>query len=123
MPYKADTAIASLLKRNRERAIPVVSLDPSIPKGLSDIVSKCLERELPQRYQNVQELLTDLDAWQGKRRVAASSSQVAWLTWISNLSKKWVVVAAGAVIVTAGGLMLRGNFSSGSEIRKPTGVR
>jgi eukaryotic-like serine/threonine-protein kinase len=118
VPYKADTAIASLLKRNRERAIPVVSLDPSIPKGLSDIVSKCLERELPQRYQNVQELLTDLDAWQGKRRVAASSSQVAWLNRISNLSKKWVVVAAGAVIVTAGGLMLRGKFSSGSENTK-----
>ena len=46
LPYKADTAIASLLKRNQERAIPAVSLDPTIPQGLSDIVAKCLERDL-----------------------------------------------------------------------------
>jgi hypothetical protein len=42
MPYKADSAMASLLRRNQERAIPVVQLDTSIPKGLSDIVAKCL---------------------------------------------------------------------------------
>ncbi len=52
MPYKADTALASLLKRNQERAIPAVDLDPAIPKDLSDIVAKCLERELPRRYQD-----------------------------------------------------------------------
>ncbi|MGH7487837.1 MAG: serine/threonine protein kinase, partial [bacterium] len=74
MPYKADTALASLLKRNQERAIPAVDLDPAIPQGLSDIVSKCLERDLNQRYQTVQEILDDLDAWQGKRPTSASLS-------------------------------------------------
>ena len=57
MPYKADTAMASLLKRNQERAIPVAELDTSIPKVLSDIVSKCLERDLSARYQNAKEIL------------------------------------------------------------------
>src|SRR5260370_4946855 len=46
MPYKADTALASLLKRNQERAIPVVEHDSSIPQGVSDIVSRCLERDV-----------------------------------------------------------------------------
>src|SRR5271166_2232136 len=73
MPYRADTAIASLLKRSQERAIPVVDLDPSIPQGLSDVVGKCLERDLNLRYQNVQDLLNDLDAWQGRRPVSAST--------------------------------------------------
>ena len=73
MPYKADSAMASLLRRNQERAIPVVQLDTSIPKGLSDIVAKCLERDLDQRYQNVQEILSDLDAFQGSRPVMASN--------------------------------------------------
>ena len=45
-PFKADTAMASLLKRNQERALPAAELDASIPKPLSDIVSKCLERDL-----------------------------------------------------------------------------
>jgi len=72
VPYKADTAVASLLKRNQERALPVSELDPSIPKVLSDIVSKCLERDLNSRYQSAQEILADLDAWRGNRPVAAS---------------------------------------------------
>ena len=45
MPYKAETAMASLLKRNQDRAAPLTDLDPSIPKALSDIVAKCLERD------------------------------------------------------------------------------
>ena len=64
-PYKADTAMASLLRRNQERAVPAAELDSSVPKALSDIVSKCLERDLEHRYQNVQEILFDLDAVQG----------------------------------------------------------
>src|SRR6266403_952242 len=63
LPFKAETAVASLLKRNQERALPAAELDTSIPKGLSDIVSKCLERDLNLRYQSAQEILADLDAW------------------------------------------------------------
>ena len=73
-PYKADTAMASLLRRNQERAVPAAELDASVPKALSDIVSKCLERDLEHRYQNVQEILHDLDAFQGARPTLASIS-------------------------------------------------
>src|SRR5260221_11328106 len=61
MPYKADTAMASLLKRNQERAIPAAEIDAAVPKGLSDIVGKCLERDLHSRYQTAQEGLAELD--------------------------------------------------------------
>src|SRR5580658_4857812 len=71
-PYKADTAMASLLRRNQERAVPAAELDASVPKALSDIVSKCLERDLEHRYQSVQEILHDLDAFQGARPTLAS---------------------------------------------------
>ncbi|HEY1273122.1 MAG TPA: tetratricopeptide repeat protein [Terriglobales bacterium] len=111
MPYKAETALASLLKRSRERAIPAVELEPSIPRGVSDIVAKCLERDLAQRYKNVQEILNDLDAWEGKRRVAASSPMV-WLHRASELPWKWIGVAALAVAVAGGGWELKQNFSS-----------
>src|SRR5260370_26529507 len=44
IPYKADTAIASLLKRNQERALPAAEIDASAPKRFRDIVPKWLER-------------------------------------------------------------------------------
>ena len=114
-PYKADTAIASLLKRNQERAIPAVEMDPSIPKGLSDIVSKCLERELPQRYQSVQDILNDLDAWQGKRPVSASlisprppDLKKVFPVW------RWATAVLAIVVVFAG-WMLRGRLLPNSS--------
>jgi len=113
MPYKADTALASLLKRNQERAIPAVDLDPSIPKGLSDIVGKCLEREVNARYGNAQEILDDLDAWRGDRPVLASTVSIP----VPQAPKKvmpWKWIGAGmlAALVVAGGWLLRGKIPS-----------
>ncbi len=101
LPFKAETAVASLLKRNQERALPAAELDASIPKGLSDIVSKCLERDLNLRYQSAQEILADLDAWQGKRPISASVVMPApapprVVPW------KWIAVAASALLLLVG---------------------
>src|SRR5579884_594440 len=60
MPYKAETALASLLKRTQERAIPISEIEKDFPERLSNVVSKCLERDPKARYQNVRELLSDL---------------------------------------------------------------
>ena len=76
LPFKAETAIASLLRRTRERAVPISQLNREVPQVLSNIVSKCLERDPKQRYQNVQEILNDLDAWKQNRRVSVSSADV-----------------------------------------------
>ncbi|HZR31908.1 MAG TPA: tetratricopeptide repeat protein [Terriglobales bacterium] len=70
-PYKADTALASLLKRTQERAIPVADLESKVPRGLSNVVSRCLERDLKLRYQTAQELLNDLSVWQGNKAAAS----------------------------------------------------
>jgi tetratricopeptide (TPR) repeat protein/predicted Ser/Thr protein kinase len=119
IPYKADTAMASLLKRNQERAVPATELDSSIPKGLSDIVSKCLERDLSLRYQRVEEILADLDAWEGKRPVSASVASTAPETVVTTAGKpvvpwKWIVVGVLAVALGVGGWAVNGRFG-----RKP----
>jgi tetratricopeptide (TPR) repeat protein/predicted Ser/Thr protein kinase/TolB-like protein len=104
MPYKAETAMASLLKRNQDRAIPATEIDATIPKGLSDIVGKCLERDLTLRYQSANEILADLDAWEGKRPINASivipppKQPFPW---------KWVAPGALAVILAAGGVAFK----------------
>ena len=67
MPYHADSAVASLLKRMQERAIPPSDWDSSIPQPISELVSKCLERDPAQRWQSAQEILICLDEIEGKR--------------------------------------------------------
>ena len=67
IPFRADSALASLIKRTQERVVPVSDLDATIPAPISAIVSRCLERDVEVRYQSAAELLADLDAWQGKR--------------------------------------------------------
>jgi len=76
-PFHAESAIASLLKRTQERAVPLADLDKTIPSALSNIVAKCLEKDPANRYQNAEELDADLRAWQGGKtagkKVSASS--------------------------------------------------
>ena len=113
-PYKADTAMASLLRRNQERAVPAAELDTSIPKGLSDIVSKCLERDLEHRYQSAQEILNDLDAYQGSRPTLASLVIPIPVPPKPMMPWKWVAIGSLVVAVVGGGWALKsGVFRSG----------
>ena len=78
-PFYAESAIASLLKRTQQRAVPLADVDKNIPGKLSNIVAKCLEKEPANRYQSAEELDADLRAWQGKsggKKVSASSMRL-----------------------------------------------
>jgi serine/threonine protein kinase/tetratricopeptide (TPR) repeat protein len=60
LPFRADTMMATLLKRVQEKAIRPSALNSSIPEPLSDVVMKCLEVEVTRRYQSASEILADL---------------------------------------------------------------
>ena len=78
-PFYAESAIASLLKRSQQRAIPLADVDKHIPGKLSNIVAKCLEKDPANRYQSAEELDADLRAWQGRgggKKVSATSAQM-----------------------------------------------
>ena len=79
-PYKADTAIASLMKRTHERAVPASDIDASVPLSLSTIVSRCLEREPKDRYQSAAKVIEELEAWSNDRVEATSPHASALLT-------------------------------------------
>ncbi|MEA2257714.1 MAG: eukaryotic-like serine/threonine-protein kinase, partial [Acidobacteriaceae bacterium] len=64
-PFRADSALASLIKRTQERVVPVSEFDKSVPPELSQIVSRSLERDVALRYQSAAELLADLELWAG----------------------------------------------------------
>ncbi len=110
IPFRADSAIASLVKRTQERAVPLVDVDSSLPPVLSEIVAKCLERKPDERYASAQALIDDLEAWQGKR---SRASQVSFGTRTlpaipvpavaKQRQRKWLVLAVAVVLCAAVG--------------------
>jgi tetratricopeptide (TPR) repeat protein/predicted Ser/Thr protein kinase len=103
IPFEADSAVASLLRRTRERAIPISEISREVPPILSHIISKCLERDPRLRYQSAQAVLDDLRAWQGKSgktKVSASAHRLM-LNRVREFPWKRAAGAALAVVVLA----------------------
>lgn len=105
-PFHAESAIASLLMRTQQRAVPLANIDKQVPGPLSNIVSKCLEKDPAKRYQSAEELDADLRAWQGrggKSRVSASSARLR-MNRIRELPWQQVAVAGVLIVAIAAGI-------------------
>jgi tetratricopeptide (TPR) repeat protein/predicted Ser/Thr protein kinase len=107
-PYEADTAIASLMKRTREEARSASEVDASVPKSLSAIVSRCLEREPTNRYHSAVELLQQLTTWEANPNISAEALSkmiahpvVRESRFNLNLPGKGWMWIAGAILVVA----------------------
>lgn len=97
MPYHADSVVASLLKRMQERAAPASDFDKAIPQQLSQILSKCLERDPAIRYQDVGEILHDLEFWHsgGAAATLRFPSVELWA------KERWIYVALAMLVLAA----------------------
>jgi serine/threonine protein kinase/tetratricopeptide (TPR) repeat protein len=111
MPFKAESAVASLIKRNQEQAVPVSDHDESIPRALSNIVSKCLERDPAVRYQTASEFLQDLEAWQGKRAAATLRFPTSEKPWGQTIPWHWIGGIAAVLAIAITGFLMRGKLS------------
>jgi len=107
-PYSAESVVASLIKRTQERAIPVSDHDGTIPQPLSNIVSKCLERDPKLRYQNAAELLHDLDAYSGKGAAANLRFQPAVEPWGRTIHWPLVTGIITVLVLAIVGYVYRG---------------
>ncbi len=100
MPFQAESAIASLLMRTQQRAVPLSDVDKNIPGTLSNIVAKCLEKDPANRYQSAVELDADLRAWQssGGKKVSASSMRLR----VNRMRElPWLRLAVTGVLILA----------------------
>jgi len=111
MPFKAESAIASLIRRTQERVSPVSDHDNSIPASVSSIVAKCLERDLDQRYKTATELLSDLESWQGVRAAATLKFPSSSRPWGQTIPWHWIGAVAAVLVLAFAGMMLRGRFT------------
>lgn len=106
-PFHAESALASLIKRTQERAIPVSDIDGQIPGALSGIVSKCLERDVQQRYQSASAILADLNTWKDKRAAGTIAFEASVKPWGQTLPWPMIAGIFTALILAVSGYMLR----------------
>jgi len=120
MPFNADSAVASLIKRIQERATPVSAHDETIPGALSGIVSKCLEPDPSLRYQSAREMLRDMDAWRGSQ-VGAPPAALHAVTKRRGKRFPWPVLAGVAALVVLAiiGYLFRGALFSPRAEKAP----
>src|ERR1700728_5442076 len=98
MPFRAESRIASLLKRTQQPAELLSEVDKKIPNALSKIIAKCLEKDPANRYQRAEELEADLRSWTSTGTVQAAPGRVRMIR-IRDLaisSVLIVAIAAGA---------------------------
>ncbi len=98
-PFEAKSAVESLMKRSHERATPVNVIEKTVPRDLSNVVSRCIEPNAANRYQSVAELLADLEAYQPSAPTVATRliRRPAQRTPLY----KYAVVALGALVLAA----------------------
>ena len=61
LPFIADSANAVALKHIQEKAVPPIELIPDMPKRLSNIIMKAIEKDREKRFQSCDEMSKELD--------------------------------------------------------------
>jgi tetratricopeptide (TPR) repeat protein/predicted Ser/Thr protein kinase len=115
MPFRADSALASLIKRTQERAVPISAHDSTLPVTLTSVVNKCLERDPALRYQTATEMLRDLDAWEGNRAGATLGFHANVKPWGQTIPWPLVMGLATVLLLGVVGYVFRGRLSSADK--------
>ncbi len=102
LPFKADSALASLLMRTQTPAPVLAQVDPTIPQPLSDMVQKSLATNVEDRYESVALLGKDLQDWEeGTLHKAIVTPPMAMMA--ESKTGKWIAIALGVAALLAAG--------------------
>jgi tetratricopeptide (TPR) repeat protein/tRNA A-37 threonylcarbamoyl transferase component Bud32 len=107
-PHHADTALAMMLKREREMPRPPRDMNAEVPESLNHVVMKSLEIDPTRRYQSALEVLQDLESRTGTR--AATSHAATWTHGLALRMPRFRLVGRiipwGIVPAAVGGVVL-----------------
>ena len=90
--FKADTPAEYREKHVSEKPVPPAKVNPRLPKQLEHIIFKCLEKDPARRYQNIAEILADLN--QLEKAGAATLAGWAKSRWVYGLTAVFFLVVA-----------------------------
>lgn len=60
LPFTGESAVAVALAHIQEDAVPLAAIDATIPRGLSNIVAKCMQKKTELRYPTAADLIADM---------------------------------------------------------------
>lgn len=60
LPFEADSPVTIALKHLQEQVVPPKELNSRVPESLNKVILKCMEKDADNRYQNVKDLIADL---------------------------------------------------------------
>jgi tetratricopeptide (TPR) repeat protein/TolB-like protein/predicted Ser/Thr protein kinase len=119
LPFKGATIVEAMFKRTKERAIPPNEIDASIPKEANDIVVKCLEPERERRYQNVTEILEDLESFDPSKKAGAADQVKVRLKKAARYRRQAAGAAVVLVALVAGFLLRNRSAAPTSPVERP----
>lgn len=93
LPFKADTLPELAVCVATESPKPLHSLRADLPRGLSNVVARCLEKQRDKRYRDIAELARALAQF-GPARAREHAERAARVLERANTAKRPAVVAA-----------------------------
>lgn len=110
LPFQAETAMASMFKRTKERAVSLHQFDSSVPRQLADIVARLLELDPKNRFQSAREVYDALEAWKVGAAESLSLRKHRWKRKLSALPLKWVAAVLALALVGGAAYVVRWRF-------------
>jgi len=107
--FEGDTPMSVALKQVREQPTPPRKLDPGLPKGIENLILRCLEKDSANRFQSVEELDIALSRFQ--KPVDESPTQFRSETITRR--RRWLplsVWTALIFVITAVAMMFMGKW-------------
>ena len=104
-PFKADSALASMLLRTQGPPTPAIQVEPTIPQALNDLIQKSLALYPQDRYQSAALLAKDLHDWEeGTLHKVIVTPAMAMMS--ESKTGKWIAITvAVAVVMLAAGYL------------------
>ena len=111
MPFKAESAVASLIKRNSERAIPVSDHDWNdsgcAQQHREQVPGARSQPALPECFRPTAAIWT---AWQGNRAAATLRFPTSEKPWGQTIPWHWIGGTAAVLALAVTGFLLRGQL-------------
>jgi HEAT repeat protein len=93
-PFMGETIVETVRKVVYDDPVPPRKIAPkNVSIDLQNIILKCMEKEVENRYENMQELINDLNAYLEGRKVSAKAPSMTAIYW-RKLKKRPIMMAA-----------------------------
>ena len=111
LPFQAETAMASMFKRTKERAESVHKLDSSVPQQIADVVARCLEIDPKDRFQSAREMYDALETWKTGAAASLKLRSHRWKRKASMLPWRWIAAGLALAVAGSGAYTIRGRIA------------